>query len=119
MSLFLLLDEDSQAKHLLNLLRMAGHDVMTANEANISGYPDEKVLEYARDHRRVLLTRNCADFQELHQTNPNHPGILAVYQDADPSKNMSYQAIAKAINNLETSGLVLTNQFIILNQWTY
>ena len=48
---------------------------------------------------RVLLTRNCDDFQQLHQANPEHSGILAVYQDSEASKNMSYQAIVKAIDN--------------------
>jgi hypothetical protein len=32
---------------------------------------------------------------------------------------MSYQAILKAIANLEASGLELANQFIVLNQWSY
>jgi len=44
-----------------------------------------------------LLTRNCEDFRVLHATNPQHPGILAVYQDRDPCENMSYTAMPGAI----------------------
>jgi hypothetical protein len=67
----------------------------------------------------VLLTRNCTDFQELHQANSVHSGILAVFQNSDPAKNMSYQAIVQAIANLEAAGHTIENQFIILNQWNY
>jgi predicted nuclease of predicted toxin-antitoxin system len=119
LSLSLLLDEDSQAKYLVNLLRAADHDVVTVNDVGITGFSDEKVLDYARQYNCILVTRNCDDFQELHQANPLHPGILAVYRDAEPIKNMSYQSIVKAIGNLEVAGLVLENQFITLNQWNY
>ncbi|MFB2835398.1 DUF5615 family PIN-like protein [Floridanema evergladense] len=119
MSLSLLLDEDSQAKYLVNLLRVAGHDVLTVNEADLMSREDSAVLDYARIQERVLLTRNCSDFQELHQANPVHPGILAVFQDPNPVKNMSYQAIIQAIANLEAANYAIENQFVILNQWNY
>jgi predicted nuclease of predicted toxin-antitoxin system len=119
LNVFLLLDEDSQAKSLVGLLKTAGHDVLTVNEAAIAGSPDDQVLEYARLQKRVLLTRNCSDFQKLHQNNPTHPGILAVYQYPDLSKNMSYSVIVNAISNLTATNSVLANQFIVLNQWNY
>ena len=119
MSLKLLLDEDSQAKYLVNLLRGSGHDVITANDAGLGGLLDSVVLEYARQQKRVILTRNCDDFLELHQFNPFHEGILAVYQNSDTSKNMNYQAISNAIANLKLSGYNLENQFVILNQWNW
>ena len=119
MSLRLLLDEDSQAKYLVNLLQIAGHDVLTVNEADLMSRADSIVLDYARQQERVLLTRNCADFQELHEANSEHPGILAVFQNPDLAKNMSYQSIVQAIANLEAVGYILENQFVILNQWSY
>ncbi len=119
MSLKLLLDEDSQAKHLVNLLRGVGHDVITVNDAGLGGLPDNVVFEYARQHKGVIITRNCDDFLELHQVNKIHAGILAVYQNSAVLKNMSYQSISKVIANLELSGYNLENQFIILNQWNW
>ena len=56
MSLKLLLDEDSQAKYLVNLLRDSAHDVITANDADLGGLPDSVVLDYARQQKRVMLT---------------------------------------------------------------
>ncbi|MEG5018326.1 DUF5615 family PIN-like protein [Microcoleus sp. B4-C3] len=115
----MLLDEDSQAKYLVNLRKDSGHDVATVNTLDLMNHPDSVVLDAARQNERVLLTRNCDDFQQLHQANPEHSGILAVYQDSEASKNMSYQAIVKAIDNLETAEYELNNQFVILNQWSY
>ena len=42
MSLRLLLDEDSQAKYLVNLLQIAGHDVLTVNEADLMTQSDSR-----------------------------------------------------------------------------
>ncbi len=119
MSLRLLIDEDSQDKRLVKFLREAGHDVITANEAGLMSQPDPVVLSYASNNNRILLTLNCRDFQALHSANPNHPGILAVYQDANPSKKMSFKAIVKALANLEAANVPLANQFISLNSWNY
>jgi predicted nuclease of predicted toxin-antitoxin system len=116
LSLRLLIDEDSQAKPLVNLLRKAGHDLITANEAGLSGKIDALVLDYARDEMRVLLTRNCDDFKALHKANSTHPGILAIYQNKDSNKDMSRNNITSAIANIEASGISLTNQFISLKQ---
>ena len=119
MSLKLLIDEDSQAKVLVQLLRKAGHDVVTVNEIGLVGQPDPVILAYAKQNNRVLLTHNCQDFKLLHQQDSNHPGILLVYRDADFSKNMSRQNIVQAITNLEAASISLSNQLFSLNQWSY
>ena len=49
---------------------------MTVNEVNLSSRLDQVVLGYAKQDGRILLTRNCDDFQELHQADSFHPGIL-------------------------------------------
>jgi predicted nuclease of predicted toxin-antitoxin system len=118
LSLNLLIDEDSQAQRLVNLLKNAGHDVLTVNKAGLMSQPDLIVLDYARQHNRILLTRNCRDFQALHEANSIHLGILAIYQ-ASPSKKMNYQDIVRAIANLESANFPLANQFISLNYWNY
>ncbi len=119
MSLRLLIDEDSQAKPLVNILRKAGHDVLTANEAGLSGEIDQYVLDYARAENRILLTQNCGDFEVLHKANPSHPGIFVIYKNDNYSKDMSRVEIVRAITNIEASGIPLFNQFISLNQWNY
>jgi predicted nuclease of predicted toxin-antitoxin system len=115
----LLLDEDIQDKLLVRLLRNSGHDVITVNGAGLMGQTDPIVLDYARTNSRLLLTYNCDDFEELHKVNSNHPGIFAVYQDANSLKNMTFKTIVRAITNLEAANVPLANQFIPLNQWNY
>ncbi len=119
MSLKLFIDEDSQDRILVKLLRNAGHDVVTVNEVGMNGQPDPVIFAYAREKNRLLFTFNCDDFEALHLAKPNHPGILVVYQEADFSKNMSYKEIVTAITNIEASGIPLANQFISLNHWNY
>lgn len=53
------------------------------------GKVDPLVVDYAKQENRVLLTRNCKDFENLHLENPNHFGILAIYSDSNPSKDLS------------------------------
>jgi predicted nuclease of predicted toxin-antitoxin system len=119
LSLRLLLDEDSQSKRLVSVLRKAGHEVLTINEIGLAGSSDDVVLKYARAKNRILLTHNCDDFEGLHKINPNHLGILAVYRSSNRSKNMSFKDIVHAIANLESATFPLANQFISLNHWNY
>lgn len=119
MSLRLIVDEDAQAKPLINRLRRAGHDVISATEAGLEGAPDDRVLEYARHTNRVLLTRNCEEFRERQRSQPDHPGICGIYRERDPRKLLSHAGICRALANLEASGLDLTGQFFSLNAWSF
>ena len=119
MSLRLLVDEDTQDKLLIKFLREAGHEVLSVNEANLMGKDDPLILDYAKTCNYVLLTLNCKDFRVLHQESPLHQGILAIYQEADSSKKMSFRAIVKAIANIEAAQIPLAGQFVNLNQWNY
>lgn len=119
MSLRLFIDEDTQDSLLIKFLRQGGHDVLSVNEANLMGEDDPIILDYAQRNNRILLTYNADDFEELHEANLRHSGILAIYRDARYSKNMSFKEIVKAIANLEVAQIPLTNQFISLNHWNY
>ena len=85
----------------------------------MTGAPDEAHLAHAQASSRVILTKNPDDFMELHRTSPHHAGILAVYQDNDPIKDMSYADIVRAIANLEQTGVTIAGGFWSLNayQW--
>jgi len=66
-------------------LRRLGHDVLTALEDERANQkiPDEKVLERANELSRAVLTINRIDFKRLHNTNPNHSGIVICTFNAD------------------------------------
>jgi hypothetical protein len=50
-------------------LRRFGHDVMTVQEAGNAGIAlsDEAVLDFAFEHKRVLVTLNRRHFIRLHE----------------------------------------------------
>ncbi len=111
------MDEDSQARDQLNVLRGDGHDVVAVGELGKNGTPDPEVFDLAQSLARVLLTHNTADFYELHREWPGHRGIMAVHRDADPRKNMNHVQIAVAVGRLETSGVTIAGDFHVLNHW--
>ncbi len=67
-------------RRIVEALKELGHDVLTAFEAgnaNLS-ISDDKVLDFARLHNRIVLTFNRKDFVRLHNQNPTHCGIIVV-----------------------------------------
>jgi predicted nuclease of predicted toxin-antitoxin system len=106
-----LVDEDSQARAQLNLLRADGHDVVAIGELAKNGTPDPEVFDLAQSLERVLLTHNAEDFHALHRKRPGHQGIIAIYRDADPRKNMTHAQIAAAIRRLETLPVTIAGDF--------
>jgi hypothetical protein len=103
----------------VRLLRQVGWEVVSPFDAGIVGQLDEVHLAYATSQGLILLTKNPRDFEELHTRFPQHSGILAVYQDNDPTKDMSVADILRAIQNLIAAGMPITGQFIPLNAWRY
>lgn len=120
MSLRLLVDEDTQEKLLVDLLKKAGHDVVTVNELKLQGSDDIVVFNRAITEKRVLLTKNCRDFKKLlDEKNPKHPGILGIYQDKDPYKNMRNKDIVKIISKMEMKLISIEDKFTSLIKYKY
>jgi hypothetical protein len=115
LSLRILVDEDSQSRHLVRLLREAGHDVLTVNEAEMRGAMDPTVLAFADAEGRALLTANVRDFRLLHDQGTQHSGVLAVCHDGDPAKDMTRADIVQGLGNLEASGAEVVVAFHVLN----
>lgn len=113
----ILVDEDSQARRQLEILRAAGHDVVSIAELDRNGSLDSEVFALAQSSRRVLLTHNVVDFHALALAHPDHCGVIAIYRDGDPRKNMTHQDIGRAISKLEASGAPIHGQFHVLNHW--
>jgi predicted nuclease of predicted toxin-antitoxin system len=119
LSLKLYLDDCANARTFVRLLQEAGHQVVTPAQAGIAGVADEIHFAYASANGLVLVTKNPSDFHELHQRDRNHPGVMAIYQDNDPTWDMSHADIVRAIANLETATVPLPGQFHCLNAWRY
>jgi hypothetical protein len=63
------------------------------------------------------LTHNAEDFHELHRERPGHRGIIAVYRDADPRRNIDHAQIAASIRRLESLQVTIAGEFHVLNHW--
>jgi hypothetical protein len=68
-----------------------------------------------------VVTANVRDFLTLHQTwqqeGRPHAGILALYRENNPRRDMTYAQIAQAVSRLERADLPLYNTFHNLNMW--
>jgi predicted nuclease of predicted toxin-antitoxin system len=117
----LYLDDCAFSHELKRLLQEAGHHVTVPADAQppLSGADDAIHFAHARATARVILTLNLRDFKDLHDREPEHPGILAVYQDNDPTKDMSYRQVVQAVANLERTGVAIAGGFWVLNAYRY
>jgi len=97
LSLNLYLDDCAYAKQLAEMLRAAGHTIVIPADVGLTGMSDALHFRYAAQHALVLLTKNPRDFVELHAANPAHAGILVIYQDNDPQRDMTYGEIVKPL----------------------
>jgi predicted nuclease of predicted toxin-antitoxin system len=72
-------------------LRHKGYEVLTAYEAGQANrqVPDQEVLAYAISQQRAVLTQNRKDFIRLHQTVPNHTGIIVCREDPQHSAQLA------------------------------
>jgi hypothetical protein len=113
------LDDCAYDKALVRLLHQAGCEVVTPFDAGIAGQPDAVHFAYATHRGLSLLTKNPRDFEELHPRSLEHPGIFAVYQDNDATKDIKLSDIVRAIRNLVDAGVSIAGQFTPLNVWRY
>lgn len=59
-----------------NTLRNWGHDVLTAQEAGLSGHADEDLLAFATTEKRILISIDL-DFSNIrHYLPASHSGIV-------------------------------------------
>ncbi len=125
MPLDLYLDDCSNSDLLAKLLQKDGHRVVrpTDPRVELEGEDDEVHFSFAARNGLTVITKNPADFQRLHEATSPRCGVLAVYQDNDPSKDMSDAEIVRAIKNLENASLVggpsIQGQFNSLNSWRH
>ena len=117
MSLKIYLDDCAFSRRLRDLLKKAGHTVKVPADVvpPLTGADDGVHFTYAQVTGYTLLTFNPRDFKALHDADPHHSGILAVYQDNDPTRDMSYRDIVQAIDNLEHNVDKIAGGFWSLN----
>ena len=93
-------------------LRRLGHDVLTVLEAGKAeqAIPDPKVLEFAVEQDRAVLTFNRKHFIQRHRNQPDHKGIIVCTYDAD------FKSLANRIHTAISTDDDLDGQLIRVNR---
>ena len=117
----LYLDDDMDANALIGFLQQERHEVMSPRIVAMRGAEDEAHLSYATAQQCAVVTANVRDFLTLHQTwqqeGRSHAGILALYRENNPQRDMTYAQVARAVSRLDRAGLPIQNMFHNLNMW--
>ncbi len=93
-------------------LRRLGHDVVTIQETGYANreLPDDQVLAHAKADQRTVLTVNRKHFIRLHQTTPDHLGMIVCTFDPD------FEAQAGRIDRAARSHDSLEGELIRVNR---
>jgi len=107
----LYVDEDTASLQLISRLRAAGHEVIEP----LRGMSDVRCWRHAQGHDAVVLTTNARDFVALAGAG-GHSGLLVVYRENDPTRDMGAGAIAAAVDRVaETYPGGIGDQVLTLN----
>lgn len=117
----LYLDDNLTDRRVVAEVRRAGHTVLVPSDVGRSGAPDPHHFAEAIRQAAVLLTRNVQDFLDLHDlilaARGQHPGLLLIYLENDPRRDLTPRGIAVALSRLEAAAVPLTGQVYVLNHW--
>jgi hypothetical protein len=115
----LLLDENCASRELQRRLRADGHDVDTTIRALGVGVSDAVVAAHALSERRVVLSKDTADFARLYDGCDDHPGILLIFEDST-HRRLTAETIARAIRHIEATYTLVHGMILAVNdfQWS-
>jgi hypothetical protein len=89
----LYLDEDIASKELTSRLAATGHDVLSP----LRGEPDSRCWRHAQEQDAAVVTMNVVDFVRLAEATEGHSGLLLVYRENDPTRDMSAASVVAAV----------------------
>jgi len=97
---------------VVEIMRRFGHDVLTAVESGRAGQAisDAEVLAFAVAEQRVVLTLNRRHFIRLHQTTPEHAGMVVCTYDPD------FAALAQRIHTALEAQPQMAGQLVRVNR---
>jgi hypothetical protein len=93
-------------------LRRLGHDVLTIQETGRADQaePDEAVLAFAAEGRRILITLNRRHFIRLHNAGHSHAGIIVC------TFNPDFVSLAQRIHQALVEAPDMTGKLVRVNQ---
>ena len=110
----LYLDEDIASKELTARLAAAGHEVISP----MRGAPDSRCWRHTQEQGAAVVTMNVVDFVRLAEATEGHHGLLLVYRENDPTRDMSAASIVTAVARVATTSRDgLRGTIVVLNQF--
>ena len=117
----LYLDDNITDRRLVAQLQRVGHTVVLPTDVGRAGAPDAQHFAEAVRQEASLLTRNYQDFIDLHDlilaAGGQHPGLLLIYLENDPRRDLTPRGIAAAVSRLEAAAMLLVGSVYVLNHW--
>jgi hypothetical protein len=117
----LYLDDNLTDRRVIAELQRASHTVVRPADLGAAGAADAHHFAHAIRHTAALLTRNYKDFIALHDlirvAGGHHHGLLLVYLENDPTRDITPRSLATAIARLEAAAVPLVDQVYVLNHW--
>lgn len=114
-------DDDLDSDVLLRLANKQGHQLTSPRSVGMRGIRDAAHLTYSVQQSLPLLSGNTGDFEALHELalalRGQHFGILLVYGERYPQRQMRAAHIVRALANLEAAQTPLANSLIVLNHY--
>lgn len=112
----LYLDEDIASKELTSRLAAAGHEILSP----LRGEPDSHCWRHAQEHGATVVTMNVVDFVRLAEATESHAGLLLVYRENDPTRDLSAASVVAAVARVaETYWDGLEGVIAVLNQFRW
>ena len=82
------------------------------------GTPDIEIWRIAQQRGLAVLTADAPDFEALSSATQRHHGLLVVYGERNPLRQMRAADIAAAIEHVrDVHGDSLAGKLIVLNDW--
>lgn len=109
----LYIDEDLASKELVARLTRNGHDLVPT----VRGASDSVAWARAQEESAAVVTANVRDFVALGRE-ASHHGLLLLYREADPTKNLTIAEVAAAVEHVQAAlGPELNGQVVALNHY--
>ncbi len=112
------LDDNLDNDEMIIFLQVNGFEVISPRKIGMSRKQDEEHLKCAILNNSVILTYDHG-FTRLHNKFSNHSGIIIIFRQNNPKKEMTRTLIVRALKNIIDLNLELKNKIYKLNNFNY
>jgi len=101
------LDENLGSVRVVTLLRLAGHDVATVREQNLTGTADVQLIDICRSEGRCLVTLDRGFGNRIRFNPSNYPGIVIIRLPSQPTPEdlgFAVETLIRGFDETEVDG---------------